>query len=211
MEKENKINQEKERILNYITQKFHREGFYKTSMDEIAIGLRVSKKTLYKYFPSKDELLEIICRRTQDDFSSSINQIAAGEGDVISKMMRIINLYSEFIINISERWMSDLRIHSPHIISNIEMKRTGKAKEILIKLLEQGKKEKLIENFPPEIVVNTFFTSVFSLLHTDFVINSKFSLRDASKHTFDLLFNGLLTDKGKQKYKLTRKETAKRI
>ena len=45
--------QERERILNYSINKFHAEGFYKTSMDEIARDLQISKKTIYKYFQSK--------------------------------------------------------------------------------------------------------------------------------------------------------------
>ncbi|MBL7128958.1 MAG: helix-turn-helix transcriptional regulator, partial [Ignavibacteria bacterium] len=48
---------DRDKILNFARQKFHREGFYKISMDEIAKELHVSKKTIYKYFPSKEKLL----------------------------------------------------------------------------------------------------------------------------------------------------------
>ncbi|MBK7254925.1 MAG: helix-turn-helix transcriptional regulator, partial [Ignavibacteria bacterium] len=52
-----KATEEKEKILNYSRNKFHREGFYKTSMDEISSELHISKKTIYKYFSSKEKLL----------------------------------------------------------------------------------------------------------------------------------------------------------
>lgn len=205
-EKNQKDQKEKERILNFITQKFHKEGFYKTSMDEIAEGLKVSKKTLYKYFPSKDRLLEFICQKTLDDVSGAINRIIIEEGDIITKFVKIINVYNSFVINISDKWISDLRIHSPNLTKNIEKHRNQKISEILVKLLEKGKKEKLIESFPPSIVINAYNASLFSLLHTDFVINSKFSLQEASKYTFELILNGMLTSKGKEKYKRIKKE-----
>ena len=51
---------EKEKISNYSQEVFFKSGFYKITMDEIAQGLRISKKTIYKYFPSKKNLLEAI-------------------------------------------------------------------------------------------------------------------------------------------------------
>ena len=51
---------EKTRILKYCSDLFLKEGFYKISMDSISIGLRISKKTLYKHFKSKDELVSSV-------------------------------------------------------------------------------------------------------------------------------------------------------
>ena len=207
-EKENK---EKERILNHITHKFQAEGFYKTSMDEIAGDLRVSKKTIYKYFPSKDELLETICLNSYEDIISKINMIITGSGDVIYKIVKIVYIYSKFSLNLSEKWISDLRIHSPHITNNLITKRNMAVSEIFEKLLVQGKKEKLFENYPASIIINAFNATFNSLLHTEFIMNNKFSLLEASKYTFDILFNGILTQKGREKYQKTKKYIGKEI
>ena len=55
---------DRKKILEHSRRKFHAEGFYKISMDEIAGDLRISKKTIYKHFPSKEELLKAICNDT---------------------------------------------------------------------------------------------------------------------------------------------------
>jgi len=207
-EKENK---EKERILNHITIKFQAEGFYKTSMDEIAGDLRVSKKTIYKYFPSKDELLDKICQNTYEEITTNIKKIVIREGDVIYKIVKIIDVYSKFTLSLSDKWINDLRIHCPQITNNLITNRKKVVTEILEKLFEQGKKEKLLENYPAELIINTFSASIYSLLHTDFIMNNKFSLAEASKYTFDILFNGILTQKGREKYQNTKKEIGKEI
>ena len=51
---------EKDKILNYSKDRFFKDGFYKVTMDNIASGMRISKKTIYKYFTSKESLVESI-------------------------------------------------------------------------------------------------------------------------------------------------------
>jgi AcrR family transcriptional regulator len=58
MEKENPIPPVKARIIDVSFAAFNLKGFQAVPMDEIARELRISKKTIYKYFSSKEELLE---------------------------------------------------------------------------------------------------------------------------------------------------------
>ncbi len=44
------MNEEKEKIIEFAAQKFMDGGFYKTTMDDLAAKLRISKKTIYKNF-----------------------------------------------------------------------------------------------------------------------------------------------------------------
>lgn len=48
----------KEQIIEVARQLFHQFGFKKVSMDEIARKAVVTKKTIYTYFKSKEELLK---------------------------------------------------------------------------------------------------------------------------------------------------------
>ncbi|HEX2900872.1 MAG TPA: TetR/AcrR family transcriptional regulator [Bacteroidia bacterium] len=58
MEKENPIPPAKQRILDASFNAFNQKGFLGVSMDSISKDLKISKKTIYKYFGSKEELLE---------------------------------------------------------------------------------------------------------------------------------------------------------
>ena len=50
----------KDRILTRAEEMFLKSGYSKVTMDEIASNLGMSKKTLYKYFSSKEELVKEI-------------------------------------------------------------------------------------------------------------------------------------------------------
>ncbi len=199
-----KATEEKEKILNYSRNKFHKEGFYKTSMDEISSELHISKKTIYKYFSSKEKLLEEICSGTSCDIGNRLDSIVDGNDNVVIKFVRILNFHSNFSRNISDKWLRDLSIHAPDIKKNIDEKKNERINKVVEKLLEQGKKEKLIENYPSKLIILAFNSSLTSALNSDFLINNNFSMHDAFRITYEMLLNGILTEKGKVQFYKTK-------
>ncbi len=206
-----KASEEKEKILNYSRNKFHREGFYKTSMDEISSELHISKKTIYKYFPSKEKLLEEICSGTSCDIANRLDNIVDGKDNVVIKFVRILNFHSNFSRNISDKWLRDLSIHAPDIKKNIDEKKNERINKVVEKLLEQGKKEKLIEDYPSKLIIMVFNSSLTSALNSDFLINNNFSMHDAFRITYEMLLNGILTEKGKIQFYKTKTDLDKEI
>ncbi|MBK6772498.1 MAG: TetR/AcrR family transcriptional regulator [Ignavibacteria bacterium] len=206
-----KASEEKEKILNYSRNKFHREGFYKTSMDEISSELHISKKTIYKYFSSKEKLLEEICSGTSCDIANRLDNIVDGKDNVVIKFVRILNFHSNFSRNISDKWLRDLSIHAPDIKKNIDEKKNERINKVVEKLLEQGKKEKLIEDYPSKLIIMVFNSSLTSALNSDFLINNNFSMHDAFRITYEMLLNGILTEKGKIQFYKTKTDLDKEI
>lgn len=180
-------------------------------MDEIALELQVSKKTIYKYFPSKEKLLEEICSSTSCEVLDAIESIIEADEDVVVKFVRLLNMHSHFTINISEKWLRDLEIHAPHLKKNIEGMKNEQTNKVLRKLLEQGKKEKLIDNYPIPIIISTFRSALSSVLNTDFLINNRFSMHNAFKITYEMLLNGILTEAGKKKFQKAKSLLAREI
>jgi len=209
--KEPNLSEDRLRILKYSRNKFHNEGFYKTTMDELARELHVSKKTIYKYFPSKENLLEEICLDTSCEIMNKIESIIDGTEDVVVKFVKLLNMHSNFTMNISDKWLRDLSIHAPGIRKNLDEMKNDQVNKVFTKLLEQGKREKLIENYPTPIIIASFNSSLKSVLNHDFLINNKFSMHNAFKITYEMLLNGILSVTGKDKFKKAKVLLAKEI
>ena len=79
------------------------------------------------------------------------------------------------------------------------------------KLLEQGKREKLVENYPSEIMVSAFVSTIRAVMNPEFILANKFSMQQAFKYSYEMLLNGILTELGKQKYQETKKLFEKEI
>ena len=129
------INPEKEKILYAARGKFISEGFYKTPMDELAHELGVSKKTIYKYFPSKERLVEEVAGLQIREVTHELLEVINGKVNVVAKFANIFDVYSGRIMNCSEKWYKDLQVHAPHVWKKIDKVRSERINESLGKLI----------------------------------------------------------------------------
>lgn len=203
------LNLEKDKIIKFAQQKFFTEGFYKTTMDEISRELQMSKKTIYKYFPSKEKLVEEITDEMLNNANCEIEAIIDSPDSVVIKLVKMLNRYMTNVSRFSERWYRDLQVHTPHIWKRIEILREEKIVRGSKKLIEQGKREKLIEHYPAEIIIASFISTIRTIMNPDFILANRFSMQQAFKFTFELLLNGILTPQGKELYVKTKQQFEK--
>lgn len=196
---------EKEKILYFTHAKFITEGFYKTTMDEIARDLQMSKKTIYKHFDSKEELLENVCGMRMNLMEEFLDEVAESDEDAITKFLKIIHKQKSMSMNCSPVWFRDLEVHAPHLSKEFARVRQEKVTKIMSKLLEQGKKEKVVEHVPVDIIITALNGAIEAVTHADFVLNSKYSFHEAMRITAEIFFNGFLTELGKEKFSNTKK------
>ena len=74
-----------ETVIPYAKKLFRRYGYKKTTVDDIASGIHISKKTLYSVFPSKEEILrETVWRDTIEVIRTFNDNIPSGsQSDII--------------------------------------------------------------------------------------------------------------------------------
>ncbi|MCC6866437.1 MAG: TetR/AcrR family transcriptional regulator [Ignavibacteria bacterium] len=196
---------EKDKILYFTHAKFITEGFYKTTMDEIAKDLQMSKKTIYKHFESKESLLQEVCAMRINLIEEFLEEVSESDDDAITKFINILNKQKSMSINCSPSWFRDLEIHAPHLRKEFDRIRKEKVTKLLTKLLEQGKKEKVVEHVPLDILIAAMNGALEAVTHADFVLNSKYSFHDAMRMTAEIFFNGFLTEHGKEKFSNNKK------
>ncbi len=191
------IPEDKLKVLNYAQGRFFTEGFYKITMDEISKELGMSKSTLYKYFPSKMELLEETITLLITTVKGKITAYIYDDINAVEKFVMVIKMLTATITKFSEKFMSDLQHHAPHIWLKVDETRKILLYENISKLILQGQKEELIEKYPPELIITIITGAIRQVVNPDFLISSKFSYNEAVNNTFKILLNGILTAKGK--------------
>jgi AcrR family transcriptional regulator len=189
---------EKNRIIEYCTSKFLKDGFYFVTVDQIATELRISKKTIYKFFSSKDQLVEVVARNLMNDVSKRIEKIISTDNDSLSKALMLFDVMASVAVRFSENWLKDLQIHTPQLWRSIDEFRTKKAFTVLGSIIKQGQAEGIIIDKPAELIIHIFVNTMRSVVHPDFLYHQKFGFKEAFIHSFEILFNGILTPKGKK-------------
>ena len=163
MSKPNNINinsEEYEKIFNYAKSLFLKEGFYKITMDNLAAGLKVSKKTIYKYFGSKKILIESIVASIKNEVSGKLDNINKSNDNAILKLINLNKLLSTMLIELDDRWINDLRIHLPSLWKEIDEFRTNRLNGTFSTIINEGQKGKLIKNIPAEMIVIIFLSTL---------------------------------------------------
>ena len=76
---------------------FAEHGFHNATMDEIAQVSQVAKGTLYRYFSSKEDLLEQLLRATGRELVVRFSEAFGAEGDILQQIEKFIRSWLIFI------------------------------------------------------------------------------------------------------------------
>lgn len=201
---------EKEKILVVADKLFRENGLYKTSMDELAALLQISKKTIYKHFPSKENLVFEITKFWMVGSTERVDKIVHSKTDVVSKFVKLLEDYSCELSRVSDKWIRDFQVHYPDIWKSVEEFREEKIFYYARKLFKQGMKEKYVANIPTEIVIASHIASMRAIVNPKFLMENNFSMTEALKYVFEMQLNGILTDKGRTKYYNQKKKHIKK-
>ncbi|HEY6254685.1 MAG TPA: TetR/AcrR family transcriptional regulator [Xanthobacteraceae bacterium] len=80
----------KARIVEVAEALFLRLGYAKTAVADIAAELEMSPANVYRFFPSKNAIVEAICRRCLAEVEDRAWQIARSKGPAAERMERLI-------------------------------------------------------------------------------------------------------------------------
>lgn len=192
----------KERIVDKGWEKFLSMGFSKVTMDEIADELGVSKKTLYKYFPSKDALIEASIHRQILRIGGQVRQIVSADMDFVAKLHRLLSFMGNTITRLSKRFQDDLRRMKPELWQRIDQFRREQILANFSRLLEQGMQQGTLRgDLNKEIVVLTFLTALPGIINPDVLSRSSFSAEQAFENMMKVFFEGVLTDDARARYR----------
>ena len=159
----------KEDIVKRALNDFMQYGFKTFTMDDLANKMGMSKKTLYEYYPSKQDLVDACLDYALEMSCTNVTTFVQGEGSVIENVYRNQKKVQEvFNIN-SDRPIWELQKYYPKTYERMESEFAKTDALFIDKLLEKGWQEGL---FRKDINVNfykVFYTSVQrlrSITHT---------------------------------------------
>ena len=112
----------------------------------------------------------------------------------------MFDVMGSVILKFSENWLKDIQIHMPDLWKKIDEFRTQRAYFVLGSIIKQGQKEGMIIDKPAELIIHLFVNSIRSVVNPDFLFYQKLNYKEAFRHTFEILFNGILTSKGNKQF-----------
>jgi len=193
--------QEKERILNSIEDKFMSQGFAKVTMDEVAEDLGMSKKTIYKFFPSKEEIMLGIVRMNMRRIEKQVTTIVESDKPFESKFTEFLTLIARLTRKLGKQVQKDIQRHLPELDKEIETFRREKVLGKLRPMFLQAKEEGFLrKDLNDDIFMMVFVASIQNILTPSLLAQYSFSAEEAFRQIFRILFEGVLTDEARSKF-----------
>ncbi|MBR1797614.1 MAG: TetR/AcrR family transcriptional regulator [Clostridiales bacterium] len=178
-------------ILKNTIKVFNKKGL-KLTMDDVADQMGISKKTIYKYFESKEDIFESIVDYIFDGIKRREQEILDEEGLSLEQRTRkLLAAFPESYTEIDFTKLGDLKDKYPKIYKKMN-RRLQSGWEPTIKLLEQGRDEGLYRKDADFTIFKIMMdAAVARFFETDTLRKSKISYIDALNQVVDILLTGI--------------------
>ena len=174
---------------------FSQSGFARVSVEEITSALGMSKKTFYKYFESKEDLVHQVVLRITGEIGLQIESIVTADHPFVVKLNGLICVLQTRFSKFSTPMLRDVQIHAPGTWVYIQEFRRTKIIAVWGRLIEQGQREGFIRpTIDPRLLLLSMIGVVESVVNPQTLANESFSTEQAMKGIIDMLFRGILTD-----------------
>ncbi|TGK06452.1 TetR/AcrR family transcriptional regulator [Leptospira fletcheri] len=182
------------RIFDKAFELFLRYGFAKTRMEEIARTLRISRKTLYKYFANKHDLLMELMTHKHLRIHGKIEKIHADpDKNIKEKLQAMQECLSGEIPQGMNEFLRDIRNQVPDLWKIFAEQKEKNVNRTMRKMIETGIKNGDIRpDVNPDIVLLIHAASTEAMFDPGFLAHTPYTIRDLVRELDNIIFYGIV-------------------
>lgn len=154
----------KEKIIKKATDMFLKLGFKSVTMDDIACEMCISKKTIYKYFSNKENLIEEGTEVIHQKIHSLMDEVVSKNFNAIEENFEMRKMFKEMFQSFDHSPAYQLKKHYPEIYEKMMANEIEDCNQMfsqnIVKGIQQGlyRKETDVESS-----TKFYYTLIFSI------------------------------------------------
>lgn len=187
------------RVVAVARRQFLAHGFRSVSMDDLAVELGMSKKTLYVAFPSKAALIEAVLKDKFGEVEADLKQLAKDQAaDVEMALHQFLSCLQRHTAEIQPAFVRDIGRETPELFQLVEQKRRELIRRYFGGLFEAGKKAGMIRtDIPTHLIIEILLGAVQSIMNPPKLMELGLSVEKGYSSVIRLILEGVLVPKGK--------------
>ena len=195
----------KDRIVCSVTDLFYRFGVKSITMDDVARHLAISKKTLYRYFVDKNDMVYQCCLHDLEKRKAALATISEKALDAVQELVLMMEHMQTMLSSINPNLLFDVRkYHLQAWQSYVDFKEQFMMLSISNNLMRGMESGIYRADLNVRILARLRLEEVEMGFNPDVYPSSKFQLKDVQMALFDHFMHGITTSKGQkliQRYK----------
>ncbi|HET6401512.1 MAG TPA: TetR/AcrR family transcriptional regulator [Candidatus Kapabacteria bacterium] len=187
------------RIVDAARELFLEHGYSKVSASEIAGAIGISKKTLYREFATKEDILRAVVLPKLKESTKRIDAIIADRAIPFpEKLQLVLNIMGTQQQRVTPVFIRDISVHAPGVWGEIKEHKQARLKKFET-LLEEGIKLGFFRSdIPQEVIVRMHTAAVEALTTPQALGELPCTSQEVFRNIVTVMFEGILCD-GKRK------------
>jgi len=174
-------------------------GFRAVTMDDLAVELGMSKKTLYASFTSKEKLLEAVLVSKFHDIDADLRKITSDCSDVPAALHRLVACVQRHTTEIQPSFVRDMR-REPDLFEGVERRRRAIIRRYFSRVFEAGRKAGIVRHdVPTRLIIEILLAAVQGILNPSKMAELDLTPKTGFTSVIRVVLQGVLSERGKVK------------
>jgi AcrR family transcriptional regulator len=188
-------------ILKIARAHFFLHGFRSVTMDDLAVEMGVSKKTLYAHFESKTALLQAVMRDKMSSVEADLERATSGcRDDFPARLQALLSCLRTHTDEIGEAYVRDVRRDAPELFALVQQRRRELIQRHFGRLLQDGRKAGMIrKDIPAAMMIEMLLGAVDAVVNPAKMGELETTPKAAFQQIITIFLEGVLTREGKTK------------
>jgi AcrR family transcriptional regulator len=191
-----------DRIVRQAREHLFAHGYCQCTMDDLAVELGMSKKTLYVHFPSKDAIVRAVLEQLGAEVRAEADALFANRQLGFAEKLRgFAESMFERLSRLNPRTERELQRFAPHLHAQLVEIRQRNIPYIFGRFIEEGQLAgKVRTDVNTAFAVEFFLQAMQGMLRSGAFERHHLAPRDVVPRAIDLFFGGLLTPAGRKEH-----------
>jgi AcrR family transcriptional regulator len=185
-----------EEILEAAAKLFAERGYSDANTQDLADLLQVGKGTIYRYFPTKEELFLAAVDRLLRQVTETIERAVDGINDPFERTAVAVRTYLKYfgehpeVVELLIQERAQFRDQMKPTYFVLREANVGRWREEIRGLIAEGR----VRNVPPERVTDVIGDLLYGTMFTNYLAGRRRSPEDQAADILDIAFHGILSD-----------------
>ncbi len=184
----------RDRIITAYRELASGRGLSRVTMDDLVAATGISKRTIYRYFRSKEEIVSAVFDDLIAGIALKIQTAYDCAGSPLDKITNIIGELTRNIKLVEPQFLYDLQKYYPQLWEKIERFRSEKIQQVFDVLLT-GSGQDCFRQVHPQIFTTALLASISSVINPAFIVENQLLMEEAIQSLFNIFLYGVVETK----------------
>lgn len=173
-------------------------GIKSVTMDDLANHLGVSKKTIYKYFEDKNDLINAMLLRTLSFEETMCSKIQSNSENALEALIQISKMVIQRLNNVNPTIFYDLQKHHAEAWQILEKHKWDFVLNAIRNNINRGIEEKIYrDDLNVEVIARLYIATIDTIMNPEIYKWPEFQFHELYKEVIRFQFHGMINENGK--------------